>query len=155
MYGKNDSVFSRFPKYSAWKSNVDMISYSISNVDSGMNNQIDINVHSSTTVNPILKLSVSLSTQFLQKYISWLTKSYKTSIEAGLSSESAWCLATKLGECVFRTLQESSIQIRSGEFFRHEGPKTNFLCYLANGGGNSWRDARAYDERLQKSFIRQ
>jgi len=108
MCRKNNSAFSRFPKYSSWKSNVDKISYSISNVASGMNNQIDMNVHSSITVNPIQKLAVSLLTQSLQKYTPWLTKSYETFIEAGLSSERAWCLTTKLGECV---LNSTRIQI--------------------------------------------
>jgi len=87
MYGNNDSAFSQFPKYKTWKANSDKISYSISNIASGLNNHIDMKIQSSYPVNPILKLTVSLSTQFLQKYIYWLANSYDSSIEAGLSNE--------------------------------------------------------------------
>ena len=44
------------------------------------------------------------------KYIQWITQSFENALASGLKDESAWNLTTKLGECVFQTLNE----VRSG-----------------------------------------
>ena len=52
-------------------------SLSITTVRLDLNNQIDMkDVPFSDPVNQLLKVAVSLSTSFLQKYISWLTKAF-------------------------------------------------------------------------------
>ena len=107
MYGKNESAFSHFPNAKNWKNNCDWISHTVTTVGAGLNLQINMNIPGSSPVNKLLKLAVSLSCAFLQKFISWITKSYDDSIEAGLPVESAWGLTTKLVECVFRMLNES------------------------------------------------
>ena len=75
MYGKNKSAFSFFPKSSDWKENCDRISASISTVCSGLNCQIDMTISISSPVHWLFKLAVSLSSTFLKKFISWITKS--------------------------------------------------------------------------------
>ena len=108
MYGKNESAFSRFPKSKNWKANSDRISASISTVCSGLNSQINILIliSANSPVNRLFKLAISLSSLFLQKFITLLTKSYEESIEDGFKDDKAWCLTNKLGECVFRTIYE-------------------------------------------------
>ena len=131
LYGKNESAFPRFPKSKDWKTKIDRISTSINTVCHGLNTQIDMHISPHSDVNRLFKLAISLSSAFLQKFITWLTKSYEEAIEAGFKDEKAWCLTTKLGECVFRTIYE----VRSGvsNSFTNEPKQMASVIWLTVG----------------------
>ena len=77
------------PKSKDWKAKCDRISSSISTVCSSLNSQIDMLISANSDVNRLLKLAISLSSSLLQKFITWLTKSYEESIEAGFKDDKA------------------------------------------------------------------
>jgi len=106
MYGEKESAFSKFPTFSSFKLQSDRLSRAITTVGTGMNNHIDMTVLSGSPMHGLLKLAVSLSGAFLEKYIAWLVKSTEESLRAGLGEGPSWCLSTRLGECVFRTLMK-------------------------------------------------
>ena len=93
----------------------------------------------------MFKLAVSLSSTFLQKFISWITKSYEESIKAGFHDDKAWCLTTKLGECVFRTINE----VRSGvsNSFTNEPKQMASVTWLTVGKTHD-----AMEEFMLKDF---
>ena len=93
MFGKKDSAFSQFPTFASFKAQTDRINRAITTVGSGVNNQIDMNVPTGSHIHRLLKLAVSLSCAFIQKYITWLTQSTEESLAAGLGAGPSWCLS--------------------------------------------------------------
>ena len=110
-------------------------------------------VSRSTSVNPILKLALSISTQFLQKFISWFTQSYETIIKAGLSSQQAWCLTTKLGECVFRTLQQSRAGVSNSIVLRDPRQIASVIWLTVEKTHDGIRLSMAKTTTLTRSLI--
>ena len=145
MYRKNESAFSRFPKSSDWKENCDRISSSISTVYAGLNRQIDMIISISSPVNHLFKLAVSLSSTFLQKFITWITKSYEEAIKAGFRDDTAWCLTTKLGECVIRTINE--VQSGVSNSFTNQPKQMASVIWLTVGETHD-----AMEEFMLKDF---
>ena len=146
MFGKKEFAFSQFPTFASFKAQTDRITRAITTVGSGMNNQIDMNVPSGSHIHRLLKLAVSLSCAFLKKYITWLTKSTEESLGAGLGAGPSWCLSTRLGESVFRTLNE----VRTGvsNSFNTKNPKELAAIIWLTGG----RTHDAMEKFMEKDF---
>ena len=102
-------------------------------------------IFSNSQANRLFKLAVSLSSSFLQKFITWITKSYEESIRAGFKDDKAWCITTKLGECVFRTIYE----VRSGvsNSFTNEPKQMASVIWLTVGKTHD-----AMEEFMLKDF---
>ena len=105
----NDSAFSRYKTWKSWdEDGKDTIPTNAVQVREGLLQQIEGRYHlndpSTAELRRICTLSVLESSANLHAMVSWLTLSATTFNNMGMTKDTAWSLATRLGEAYFREL---------------------------------------------------